>query len=446
MKVVIIGSGPAGYPSALKLKSMGADVKIVESWDFGGTCLNRGCIPSKAILEIAKRYHEIKEAKDFFTPTIDIKPLWEKIKGHKTKVVETLRTSLEKLFTLKKIEIIKGKAKILSYKEIEVEMNGKKQIYEFDKLIIATGTKPFYPNPFDLYKDMLTDSDKIFDLEKLPTRLIIIGGGVIGIEMACFFNAIGVEVSVVDIMDEILPFEDPTVVKFLRNSLEKRGVKFYLSARTKDIKINGDIKTLIFENGTSIEADTVMIAAGRKTDLKDLNLESAGIKYSKYIDVNEFMQTSNPHIYACGDVNGISMLAHSATKQGEIAAEHIMKETSEKFDKDIVPSCIYSWPEYASVGLNTKTAKEKGINIKTKKAYFQAIGKGVATMHTEGFIQIITDEDERVIGSQILGGPATEMIHTLALAVKHRMSLRELNSIIYAHPTMSEIIMEAINR
>lgn len=446
MKVVIIGSGPAGYPAALKLKGLGADVKIVESWEFGGTCLNRGCIPSKAIIEIARRYHEMKEINDFLTSSIEAKLVWEKIKEHKTKVVTSLRTSLERLFMMKKIEVIRGKAKILSPKEIEVEFDGTKQIYEFDKLIIATGTKPFYPKPFDLYKDILIDSDSIFDIDKLPSKLAIIGAGVIGIEMACFFNAVGVDVNVIDIMSEILPFEDPSVVKFLRNSLEKRGVKFYLSSKTKDIKINGNIKTVILENGTEIEADTILVSAGRIADLSGLNLDSAGIKYSKYIEVNKFMQTSNPNIYACGDVNGISMLAHSATKQGEIAAEHIIRGSSFEFDKDIVPSCIYSWPEYASVGLNTKTAKEIGINTKVKKAYFQTLGKGVATMHTEGFIQILTDENERIIGSQILGGPATEIIHILALAIKNKLTLKELNSIIYAHPTMSEIIMEAINK
>ncbi len=446
MKVIVIGSGPAGYSSALKLKSMGVDVKIVESGDFGGTCLNRGCIPAKAILEIARRYYEIKEIKDFFTPHPEINPIWEKIKEYKTKVVTNLRSSLERLFFLKKIEIIKGIAKILSPKEIEVSTDGKRQIHQFDKLIIATGTKPFYPKPFDSHKDILIDSDRVFDLERIPSKLAIIGAGVIGIEIACFFNAVGVEVSVVDIMSEILPSEDPEVVRFLRNSLEKRGVKFYLSSKINKIEINKDKKTLLLENGSHIDADTVMIAAGRTTELQELNLGLADIKYSKYIEVNNFMQTSNPDIYACGDVNGISMLAHSAIRQAEIAAQHIVRANSERFDKNIVPLCIYSWPEYASVGFNTKTAKENGIDIKVKKAYFQALGKAVATMHTEGFIQIIIDENETVIGSQILGGPATEIIHTLAVAVKNKLKLKELKSIIYAHPTMSEIIMEAINR
>lgn len=445
-KIIIIGSGPAGYPAALKLKQLGADVKIIENWSFGGTCLNRGCIPSKAILEIAHRYHSIKEISDFFEPPPEIKPKWEKIKEHKTKVVEGIRTSLEKFFSMKKIEIIRGKAKLSSNKTVEVESGGAKSSYEFDKLIIATGTKPFYPKPFDSYKDFLTDSDKIFDIENHPKRLTIIGAGVIGIEMACFFNAIGTEVAVIDIMSEILPFEDQSITKVLKNSLEKRGVKFYLGVKTSDIKIKDGEKTLILENGTEINSNEIMVAAGRTADLKELNLEAAGVKYSKFIEVNSALETSNPDIYAIGDVNGISLLAHSASKQAEIVSENIMKETKEEFDKNIVPNCIYSFPEIASIGLNPKTAKEKGINTKTKKSFFQVLGKAVATKQTEGFIQIITDESDTVIGAQIVGGPATEIIHTIALSVKFKMKTKDLNSIIYAHPTMSEIIAEALNK
>lgn len=444
-KVIIIGSGPAGYPAALKLKSMGADVKIVENWSFGGTCLNRGCIPSKAILEVAHRYHAIKEINDFFEGSFNIKPKWDKIKEHKNKVVNMLRSSLEKLFIMKKIQIIKGTATITSSNKIEVENNGVKNEYEFDNLIIATGTKPAYPPPFNEFKQFLKDSDNIFDIEKQPNKLIIVGAGVIGVELACFFNAIGTDVSVIDIMPDILYFEDKSITRILKQSLEKRGVKFYLGKKTKEIKINDSKKTLILEDETELTADEIMVAAGRIADLKNLNLEAAGIKYNKFIEVNEYMQTSNPNIYAVGDVNGISLLAHSATRQGEIAALNIMGY-KEIFDIKIVPNCIYTFPEIASVGLRPEEAKTKNINIKTKKAFFQVVGKAVATFSTEGFIQILTDENDVILGAQIVGGPATEIIHILSIAIKFKMTTSQLNSIIYAHPTMSEIIMEALNK
>ncbi|NLH39003.1 MAG: dihydrolipoyl dehydrogenase [Elusimicrobia bacterium] len=444
-KVIIIGSGPAGYPAALRLKSLGADVKIVENWTFGGTCLNRGCIPSKAILEVAHRYHNFKDILSMSEGSFDVKLSWEKIKEHKIKVVEGLRSSLEKLFTMKKIDIIKGKARIISEKKIEVTNGTERKEYDFDNLIIATGTGPSYPPPFNEHREMLTDSDKIFDIEKKPNRLIIIGGGVIGIEMACFFNVAGSDVTVIDIMPDILPSEDKTVSKILKTSLEKRGVKFYLSKKIVDIKAEGNDRILIDDTGERYIADEIMVAAGRVANLNDLNIEAAGIKNNRFIETDMKMRTSNPQIYACGDVNGISLLAHSATRQGEIAAENIMGKNIE-FDKNIVPSCIYSWPEVASIGLNPDKAKEIGINVKVKKSYFQALGRAIASINTEGFCQILLDNNERIVGAQIVGGPATEIIHTIALAIKFNMKADDLRSIIFAHPTMSEIIMETLNR
>ncbi|MEF3279506.1 MAG: dihydrolipoyl dehydrogenase [Elusimicrobiota bacterium] len=447
MKVIIIGSGPAGYPCALKLKQLGADVKIIENWTFGGTCLNRGCIPSKAILEIAHRYHLTKDIKDFFEGDINLLKLkWDKIKEHKTKVIEELRTSLEKLFLMKRIEVIRGKAKLAGENLIEVDSNGVKSLIEFDKLVIATGTKPFYPQPFDSYREKLTDSDKIFDMENQPESLTIIGAGVIGIEMACFFNAIGSEVKVVDIMNEILPSEDPQITKVLKNELEKRGVRFYLGQKTIDIKFEGDKKIIKLESGEEIKSSEIMLATGRVADLKELNLEAGKVKYSRFIEVDKNFKTTNPNIYAIGDVNGISLLAHSATRQGELVAENICLNKEVEFDRNIVPSCIYSFPELACVGINTKEAKEKGLNIKIKKSFYQVLGKAVATKQKQGFIQIITDENETVIGAQIVGASATEIIHILALAIKFNMKTKDLKSIIYAHPTMSEIINEAISK
>ncbi|MBP7796330.1 MAG: dihydrolipoyl dehydrogenase [Elusimicrobiales bacterium] len=444
-KVIIIGSGPAGYPAALRLKSLGADVKIVENWTFGGTCLNRGCIPSKAILEVAHRYHNFKDILSMSEGSFDVKLSWKKIKEHKIKVVEGLRSSLEKLFTMKKIDIIKGKARIISEKKIEVTNGTERKEYDFDNLIIATGTVPSYPPPFSEHREILTDSDKIFDIEKKPDRLIIIGGGVIGIEMACFFNAAGTDVTVIDIMPDILPFEDKTVSKLLKTSLEKRGVKFYLAKKIVDIKIEGNNKILIDDAGERYAADEIMVAAGRVANLYDLNIDAAGIKHNKFIETDMKMMTSNPRIYACGDINGISLLAHSATRQGEIAAENIMGKSLE-FDKNIVPSCIYSWPEVGSVGLNPDKARESGIEFKIKKSYFQALPRAIASGNIEGFCQIVIDSNERIIGAQIVGGPATEIIHTLALAIKFNMKADDLRSIIFAHPTMSEIIMETLNR
>ncbi|PIS46544.1 MAG: dihydrolipoyl dehydrogenase [Elusimicrobia bacterium CG08_land_8_20_14_0_20_51_18] len=449
MKAIVIGSGPGGYPAALKLKALGANVTIVEAGDFGGTCLNRGCIPSKALLEIGHRLHNFEDMLGLAEnrPEINFHKLfsWEKIKAHKRDVVGKMRVSLEKLFQLKKIDVIRGRASFVSDKEIAVAAPEGEKRFSFDFAVIAAGTEPAYPPPFDAHRDKLTDSDTIFDLNKFPAKLAVVGAGVIGLELACFFNALGSEVEILEIMSEILPFEDAQIVRTLKTSMEKRGVKFRLGVKAKAVLFEGGKKIIELENGERVEADEILVGAGRKSNLDGLDLEKAGIKAGKWIQVGPDLKTSNPAVYAIGDINGISLLAHSAERQGEIAAENI-KGKNEVFNADIVPKCVYTWPELASVGLNKKEADEKGIKNKVRKSYFQALGRAIASMNTEGLCQIVTDENDVVIGAQIAGGPATEIIHIPALAVKTKMKSKELNSMIFAHPSMSEIIKEALGK
>jgi dihydrolipoamide dehydrogenase len=446
MKVIIIGGGPGGYPAALKLKNYGAEVKIIESNDFGGTCLNRGCIPSKALLEIGHRKHNFEEIMKFSDKkNIELKDYfsWEKIKAHKQDVVYRLRNSLEKLFSAKKIEIIKGKAYFDSPKSVIVETDSGKIKLDFDQAIIATGTKPLYPPPFSEYKNMLTDSDYVFDLPKMPEKMTIIGAGVIGLELACFFNAMSCQIEIVELMNEILPFYDQQLVKILKGSMEKRGIKFHLGVKTKSLYFKGNKKAVELENGEVIESDEILVAASRKAELNDLKLEKAKVEYDRWIKVSPDLKTSNSDIYAIGDVNGISLLAHSAERQGEIAAENIYGK-KEEFDSNIVPYCIYTWPEMASVGMSKKEAELKAIKVNFKRAYFQGLGRAIASMNTEGLCQIMTDENGTILGAQIVGGPATEIIHLLAIAVKLKLNIKTLSSMIFAHPTMSEIIKEAL--
>ncbi len=446
MKVIVIGAGPGGYPAALKLKALGADVSIVEKGDFGGTCLNRGCIPSKALLEIGHRKHSFEELSKFLqTQHQSFDFSWEKIKEHKKTVVSSLRSSLEKLFAMKKIEIIRGEASFESPSSLRIKTQQGDRIENFDYAVVASGTKPFYPPPFEAFKDKLCDSDSVFDLENFPQKLAVIGAGVIGLELACFFNSLGSEVEIIELMNEILPFEDPQAAAVLRKSLEKRGVTFKLGEKISSLSFENGKKILLTEKGEKIEADEVLVAAGRQAVPHELAVEKAGIEAGRWIKVSQDLKTSNPRVYAVGDINGISLLAHSAEKQGELAAENIL-EPAKNFDLSIVPSCIYTWPEIASVGLTKKKAEEKGIKVKARKAFYQVLGRAAASMNTEGFCQIISDEKDVIIGAQIAGGPATEIIHLLAFAVKNKIPLKDLHEMIFAHPTMSEIIKEAVSK
>lgn len=451
-KVIVIGSGPGGYPAALRLKELGADVAVAESWDFGGTCLNRGCIPSKAFLDTGHRVHAFEGLRKLlkdgsganFSPAmLD----WEKVKARRAEVIVKLRTSLEKLFQAKKIEVIRGRAAFSGPNEVTVTGPQGAVKRQFDAAILAAGTRPSFPPPFRDYFDQLTDSDRIFDLPKLPSSLLIVGGGVIGLEFACFFNAVGVKVEVLELLPDILAGEDPQVTRAVRSSFEKRGVKFHLGKRTEKIEISGGLKTVHLEGGTKLEAEEILVGAGRAADLTGMGLEAIGLAWDRRgVKCDDRLRTAAPGVYAVGDVNGLSLLAHSASRQGEIAAENIMGG-DRAFDDSIVPKCVYAWPEVGSVGLNKAQAEAKGLQVKTSRSFYLGIGKAVATDETEGFAQLVFDAaDETVLGAQLVGGPATELVHVLALAVKLKLKRRDLAELIYAHPTMAEAIHEALHK
>lgn len=451
-KVVVIGSGPGGYPAALKLKALGAEVCIIEKLDFGGTCLNRGCIPSKSFLDAAGRIRSseilktlLKDGKFFdFNPDM---LSWDKIKERKNSAIKKIKNSLEKLFELNKIEIIKGAASFASKNEIAIRTEREEIRKNFDFAVIAAGTVPFFPPPFIDYKNELLDSDRIFDVPGCPASIIIIGAGAIGLEFACFFNALGAKTDVVEILPEILPGEDETVARTARNSFEKRGIKFHLSRKTVKITISENEKTLELDNGLKITAAEILVGAGRAAELSELGLENAGLKWDrKGIRVNEYTRTEIENIYAVGDVNGISMLAHSATRQGEIAAENIFG-AQKRFDLNLVPKCVYTRPEIASIGLNRKQAEAQGLNPKTSRAYFQSSGFAITHDETDGFVQIVYHADnDAILGAQIAGGPATELIHLFSIPVQLKLKRKDLLEAIYAHPTMAETIHEALSR
>lgn len=451
--VVVIGAGPGGYPAALKLKELGAEVTLIESKDMGGTCLNRGCIPSKTFLNIGHRIHMFNGLKHMLKENsginFDYNMLdWERIIAKKAEVSAKLRTSLEKVFQSKKIEVIKGYAKFLSKNEISIQTLDGKIKKNFDYAIIATGTQPAFPPPFNSNLEIVTDSDRVFDLPYKPQKTIIVGAGVIGLEFACFFNSLGIDVTILELLPDMLPNEDLQVKRALRSSLEKRGIKFIFGKKTKTIEAKGNTKKITLDNGTLLEADTILVSTGRIANMAGMGLENIGLEYSnKGVKTDMEMRTTIPNIYAIGDVNGLSLLAHSATKQGEIVAENIMNNGHKTFSANLVPKCIYTWPEAASIGLNKEAAEASGIAAKTARVFNLAIGRALASDETEGFTQIVWDNsNDKIIGAQMLGTQATELIHIFALAIKLGLTRAELRDVIFAHPTMAEAIHEVLSK
>ncbi len=452
-KVTIIGAGPAGYPAALKFKELGAEVTLIEAGEMGGTCLNRGCIPSKAFLNVAHRVHLFQGIENLMKENsgLNFNPEmldWNKITAKRKAVSDKIRTSLERLFQSRKIEVIKGRARFSGRKEITVKTEAGEIKKEFDYAILASGTKPACPPPFNKSPELITDSDRVFDLPEKPEKAVIVGAGVIGLEFACFFNALGIDVTMLEIMPDMLPGEDPQVKRAIRSSFEKRGVKFIFGRKTETITSDGKIKTLKLDDGTELKADTVLVGAGRTADLSDMGLETVGLEWNrKGVKTDNEMRTVVPDIFAAGDVNGLSLLAHSASRQGEIIAENVMTGSHKTFDGDIVPKCIYAWPESASVGINKEAAEAKGIPAKTARVFHLAVGRAVASDETEGFVQIVWNpETDVIIGAQIVGGPATELIHVMALAVKLKLTRGQMKDMIFAHPTMAEALHEVLSK
>lgn len=452
-KVLIIGAGPAGYPAALRLKEIGAEVTLAEVRDMGGTCLNRGCIPSKAFLNIGHRVHMFQGLSGLLKEnsginfSIDMLD-WTKITAKRKEVSDKIRTSLEKLFQSKKIEVIKGYASFTGKNEAIIKTADGEIKKEFDYAILASGTVPSCPPPFNSCPDLITDSDRVFDLHEKPEKAVIVGAGVIGLEFACFFNALGIDTTILEIMPDMLPGEDPQVKRTIRSSFEKRGIKFLFGRKTDKITAEGKLKTLKLDDGTELKADTILVGAGRHANLEGMGLEKIGLEWNrKGVKTDNEMRTSVPNIFAAGDINGLSLLAHSATKQGIIIADNIMKGTHKAFDQNLVPKCIYAWPESASIGLNKAAAEAKGIPVRTARAFHAAIGRAVASDETEGFVQIAWNpENDIILGAQIVGGPATELIHVMALAIKAGMTREQMKDMIFAHPTMAEAIYEALSK
>jgi len=454
-KLVVIGAGPGGFPAALKARELGMDVVVVEKEEIGGVCLNWGCIPSKSYLDAAHRVYAAKNlgfllesGKEGLADSLTQAVSWEKIKARREAVVEKLKTGLQKNLEAKGIKIIKGTASFVPPAEIEIKTEAGVVSEKFDAAVIATGTEAFLPAPFDVAADKVLDNKKVFSLARKPRSVAIIGGGVIGSEFACFFNALGCEVNVVEMAQSILPLEDENVSRAVQGSFQKRKINIYAGRTVKEMKAGPDIKELVLSDGSVIKAEEVMVAVGRTMKLEALGLDKAGVVWDKKtgVKVDAKLKTSAANIYAVGDVNGLNMLAHAASAQGEIAAENI-SGAQKDYENSLIPRCIYTWPEAASVGMTKKEMQGHGIAVKISRAFFAGSGRAMTQDETEGFIMVLSDNvSGQIHGASLVGVCATEMVHIFSVAIKAGMKTADMKNIVFAHPTMSESIHDALLR
>lgn len=435
--IIIIGSGPGGYHTASHAAKNGLSTVIIEEAHAGGTCLNCGCIPTKALCHEA----DIIENVTSYTGTRPDVCLG-KIMERKQNVINQLRNGVETLMSAPGITFVKGKAKLKDSHTVAV---GNDE-YTADNIIIATGSRAKMPPVEGTGNEGVVTSTELLGITEVPKRLCIIGAGVIGMEFASVFRSLGSEVTVIEFMKECLPVVDSDIAKRLRKVLEKRGICFSMQSAVKAIgKTDSGLAVAYEKKGKPMdtEADIVLIATGREANTSGIGLEDVGIKTDrKGIVTDENMQTNIEGIYAIGDVNGRMMLAHAATAQGLRAVNHIMKK-EDKIRFDIMPSAIFTNPEAASVGMTEDICKERGIQYTVKKSFYRANGKALATNADEGLLKLIADADSRIIGCHAYGAHAADLIQEATVVMNYNGTLQDIHDIIHTHPTLEEILQAA---
>jgi len=452
-QILVIGAGPAGYPAALKAASLGAQVVLVEKNKLGGVCLNAGCIPSKSMLDAAHRFSAAFSAVDFCAEggqekaqaLFDMRD-WDKIVARQQAATRRLAQGIGFLLKKANVTVVEGTAEFADEHTVVVHTAQGDQTFQPQGIILATGSEAFLPPPFDQWKDTIYDNSTIFTMPALPASMVIVGGGVIGCEMADLFNALGVQVDILEMQPRILPLEDSAAARMVAQALSKRGVRFHLGVAAKEMQKTENGFSITLSDGTVLQTQTVLAAVGRSVDLSALQAQRAGIEWTrKGVKVNPQTLQLKEHLYAAGDVTGLLQLAHAATRQGEVAAANLCGVPMQ-YHNESVPRAIYTTPELAAIGLTAEQAKAQGLTVKTHKTFFLANGRAVAQGQTEGYVELVSEADSgRLLGGVIVGGPASELIHVLAVALAAKMDITQLKEVIFAHPTFAESIAEAVH-
>ena len=438
--LIIVGGGPGGYNAAERAGHAGLKTLVVEKETLGGVCLNRGCIPTKTLLAAAKHYHIAKDSTDFGVNTAEVSMDWSKAYKRKEKTVRALVSGVKSKLKKNHVTVIEGKARFADRSTIEV--NGES--YTAAKIIIATGSKPFIPPIPGADSPAVLTSREILDIDHIPESLVVIGGGVIGLEFASLFSTLGTKVSIIEMLPEIVPSLDSDVAALLRQRLEKE-VTFKLGARVE--KIDGNTVSFTDSEGSgSINGEVILMSVGRRPVTDGIGLENIGLDINRgAIVVDEQMRTNLPGVWAIGDCNGKSLLAHSAYRMGEVAVADMQGKT-DRMRYNAIPSVVYSLPEAAGVGMTEADAAKAGREVVTKKLPMQYSGRYLAEYGQEpGFGKIVIDVKTKVLlGVHLVGGLCSENIWGAAAMIEAEFRVDDIKELIFPHPTVSEIIRETI--
>ena len=447
MKLAVLGSGPGGYVAAIKAAQLNAEVTVIEDTEVGGTCLNRGCIPTKAMLASSGLLSKSRELGAF---GIELKgeliPNLAKIVERKNKVVGTQVKGIRGLFKSWGITLKEGRGVLTSPGEIEVTTkDGSIEKVGADAIIIATGSRPAQIPIFPFDGRNILSSTEALELSEIPKSLLIVGAGVIGCEFACLYRELGTEVTIVELLPRAVATEDHEISELLERELKKKKINLITEIRVARVEIKEDGVHAFLSDGRELAAEKVLVAIGRTFNSNNMGLESVGVRKGSRgeVLVNNRMETNVPGIYAVGDVTGGLLLAHMASKEGIVAAKNIMG-ISTTINYTVVPAAIFTTPEIGSVGLREYQAAEKGIKYRTGHFQFRGLGKAHAIGEIAGFVKLIAeDSSDRLIGAHIIGPHASDLIHEAALAMKAGLTVRDVADTIHAHPTLAEGVMEA---
>ena len=450
--ITIIGSGPGGYVAAIRCAQLGMKTAIVEKYDtLGGTCLNVGCIPSKALLDSSEHFHNATH--NFKEHGIDVTGVKANIKQmitRKNDVVSQTCAGVKFLMDKNKIEVFHGKGSLIDKNTVKVIGNDNKEVILNTKnILLATGSKPNYFPGMEPDKKRIITSTEALNLKEIPKRMLVIGGGVIGLELGSVFGRLGTEIEVVEFADRIIPTMDGTMSKELTKVLKKEGFKFHLQHKVQKVTNTGKGVKLVALNKkneeVTLEADYCLVAVGRKPYTEGLGLENAGLKTNErgQIDVNEHLQTSVPNIYAIGDVVRGAMLAHKAEEEGVFVAEYLAGQKPH-INYNLIPGVVYTWPEVASVGKTEEELLAAGVAIKIGQFPIKALGRARASMDTAGLIKVIADQEtDEVLGVHMIVARAADLIMEAVTAMEYRASAEDIARICHPHPTYSEGLKEA---
>ncbi|MBR4848094.1 MAG: dihydrolipoyl dehydrogenase [Bacteroidaceae bacterium] len=443
--LAIIGGGPAGYVAAENAGAKGLNVVLFEKRELGGVCLNEGCIPTKTLLYSAKMYDHATGGKKYGITAEGVAYEYKKIADRKTKVIRKLVAGIKMKMEAHNVEVVRGKAYINSGNEecVSIVCNGEN--YDAKRLLICTGSEAFVPPiPGAEDNEAILTNREILALTEAPASIVIIGGGVIGMEFASFYNSLGVPVTVIEMLPEILGGMDKEIAEALRGIYAKRGVKFCMQCKVTRIERNTVFYTDNEGNELQVEGEKILMSVGRKAVTGGYGLENIAVETERGIKVNNVMQTSMPNVYAAGDVTGFSMLAHTASREAEVAVNHMLG-IEDVMTYNAIPGVVYTNPEVSCIGLSEEQAAKEGIEFRLCKLPMTYAGRFVAENEgVTGLCKILVGNDNRILGMHMLGNPSSEFISTAALAISNAITVEQLKRTVFPHPTVSEIIKESL--